>query len=305
MIKLKNRMKQGTHPRSKTWHLVFTVICLLFVLRSDASAQDILTCPTPTPSTPDVKKAKEYPYRVSYGFKATDRNYDDPAGISKQSGTVSFAVGVTSEVEIRLANQNFVIGKDTSGSRAINFGNSAFGITYFPSKLQESTSWNARHHYPSISFDYEASLPTGRRSRGLNVGRVDHDFTIVIEKLFGEKIFKDSESFVRRNSIEADFGLSLGANDGSGYSKTGNFVLILSSVLGDIKTRKYSISSEISFGNLAVKQATSIRTLNSIKFKLGTSGKQLKLGLIAGLKKSSARVGLNVSFTFNGSFKRH
>jgi hypothetical protein len=295
LINLRNVEKIGS---AFSFVLAFATI-LIFNFTSPA--QSILTCPTPVGTT-EEQNPFDYPYRISYGFRVTDRSYADEKGISKETGTLVFVVGITPEIEVRVGNQNFAYGKDATGMRAVNFGNSSFGITYAPNKLQESNSWQKEHFYPSLSFDYEATLPTGSRSRGLNVGRVDHDFTLAVEKKIGQKLRKTPETFIRRTSVEADFGLSLSANEGGGYGKSGNVVLVVSRILDNIKTKKYGYSGEISFQNLARHEKTIIKTLNSLKINFAAV--QLKMGLIAGLNRATTRVGLNISATFNGSFKK-
>lgn len=302
-------------------HCLF-ILSLVLACTIFGQAQTVTSSPSPTPtpsSTPaptgnDDDSADDVytiPYRISYGITATDRNYGNPGGLSRQRGTLTFRASFfEDQLELRLANQNFVVGRDATGERAVNFGNTGAGIFYAPTRLQErttlpeNTSLEDTKFYPSVSFDYEATLPTGSRRRGLNVGRVDHDVTLILEKKIGEKILiKGTRNIVRATAIEADFGVSFSANEGGGYAKTGNAIFILSHVLGNVKESKYIYTGEIDFLNLARKQRTLIRAVNSLSIKIDESGTRLGLGLITGISRGTPRVGVNVSIRFKGALK--
>jgi hypothetical protein len=284
---------------------------LMAIFQHGALAQStILTCPTPLPTPAPAVTEINIPYTISYGFRATDRSYGSPDGISTQKGTLSFSVKLfEKQVKLKLANQNFVVGKDSSGERAVNFGNTSASISYIPAKLQESTKWSDTHFYPSWSFTYEATIPTGSRSRGLNVGRVDHDIVVALDKKVGKKLAITDGSgnikadFARRTSVGAELGVSFAANEGGGFNKTGNFLVNLNRTLGDINTGKYTYYSEVSLGNLATKARTSIRTFNSLDIMFDKSSTLLSLGLIAGVSRGTPRVGINISVSFFGAFK--
>lgn len=300
--------------------LIVVFACgLLLIFQASLRAQPIITCtPTPPPAptpAPDpnqpVYKTMTIPYSISYGFRTTDRNYDKPNDLSKQIGTLSFTARLfEKQLRVRVANQNFIIGRDSSGERAVNFGNTSLGATLVLNKLQESTSWQARRFYPSLSFDYEAGFPTGSRSRGINFGRVDHTFTFAIAKKLGKKLaIKNAQgdlnnlTFARRTAGELNFGLSMSGNLNGGYKKTGTFVARVSHVLGDISRSKYTYSSEVSFLSLSHKARASVRTLNSLSIVLDDSGTTLGLGFIAGVTKGAPRTGFNVSIRFENAFK--
>jgi hypothetical protein len=268
-------------------------------------------CPPIPPANPPESEPIIVPYIIAYGVKATDRTYGNPGGISKQTGTLTFSASVFKEqVDLTITNWNFVVGRDSTGERAVNFGNTATSITVSPNKLKESTLWKSRRFYPSVSFDYTTTFPTGSRSRGLNVGKVDHDLTVAIVKLVGKKIpLKNAagglkDNFARRTSIEADFGISFSSNEDRGHSKTGNFVFVLSHTLLDMNKKKYKYAAEFSMANLATGSPALRLLNNSLSIKLDDSGTRLKLGLITGLSKSTPRVGFNASLTFFGEFKR-
>jgi hypothetical protein len=297
-----NRKKQITGAsfgRKILGILLLAFLTLLF--QAAIVAQEPTPSCTPKPETEEVKKV-EKAYTLSYSFKASDRKYGDSTGISKQTGTFSFGMDLTDKLSFLVANTNFVIGKDATGSRAVNFGNTTFSLDYTP--FLESTKWQDDRYTPTVTFDYTGTFPTGSRSRGINVGRVDHDFTVAIEKKIGKRLTKkgDKENFVRRSSVEADFGVSFGANDGGGYNKTGNFVLVYNRLLGDITRKKYKYKAEFDWVNLSNKARAQATLLNSMNFKLDDNDTRLVTGVTLGLTRGAPRVALSLKIVFNGAF---
>lgn len=281
---------------------ILAIVMLLTIPQSAVSQPAIITCtPTPTPTPTETV----VPYTISYGFRASDRNYGSPNGLSRQTGTLGFSVAVLEkQLSLRIVNQNFNRGTDATNERAVNFGNTTVGATLSLAQLQESVSWQARRTYPSLSFDYEAVLPTGSKSRGLNVGKVDHTFTLIVQKKLGKRLYTGNpDNFARRMSGEVNFGLSVAANRDGGYKKTGNFLVKFNRVLDDITIGKYTYSSEVSFGSLSHKARATARATNSLSIVLDKSGTRLGLGLITGFTKSTPRVAFNASIRFNGAFR--
>ena len=70
---------------------IFAIVMLLTIPQSAVSQPAIITCnPTPTPTPTETV----VPYTISYGFRASDRNYGSPNGLSRQTGTLGFSVAV-------------------------------------------------------------------------------------------------------------------------------------------------------------------------------------------------------------------
>jgi hypothetical protein len=275
-------------------------IFVVFLFHWTISAQ--VPTPTCTPKPQSSGTTVEKPYTISYSFKASDRKWGDSTGISKQSGSFIFGLDLTKNISIYLTNQNFVVGKDSTGSRAINFGNTSFTVDYIP--FQESTSWADDRFTPTVTFEYNGTFPTGSRSRGLNVGRVDHDFKIAIDKKIGERLAKtgNKTNFVRRNSIETDFGISFSANDGGGYKKTGSFILVFNHLFGDVDKNKYKYKAEFDWLSLSNKAKASATLLNSMNFKLDDNNTRFVTGLTLGLTRGTPRFALSFKIVFNGKF---
>jgi hypothetical protein len=95
------------------------------------------------------------------------------AGTRQNFFSSSIRIGITSRMDFRWGDDNFVDLRNVSGT-AQGTGDNWFGFRY---RFHEQTK-----DLPSLAFSYNVKLPTASPARNLGTGYVDHAFTFLAGK---------------------------------------------------------------------------------------------------------------------------
>jgi hypothetical protein len=291
---MKGRLPVFVVARTRTTELFFFVqllISLLFFGSCVAFAQDVAASAN--------SEKQEIKYSISYGFKFNDRKYGQSDGLSEQKGSFAFKLVPHPKFSVKISNDNFVRGRETNGTRGTAFGNTSLTMDY--TFHDESTKSVKRDNKPTLAAEYAVYFPTGSRTRGVNVGRVDHEVLGIFAKKL-KKVAVDAETIDSRDTIEADMGAYFSGDEGlRSYSTTAEGYFSISHVLDNLKNQKYTYKFEVDFENVAPNLKTQIKAVNGVAVTLSPSS-TLVFNLSTGLSANTPRVGFNVVIIYGGRF---